>query len=95
MGESESRVRISSGMWQDAVARGGKLLWLYKRPGHRVMVNAYGDLIVRPPFFEASRCLDRGRSPSTCTYNSPLGVLLHRYMVSLKEQDCNAQLTEK
>ena len=39
---------------QDAVARGGKFLTLYKRPGQRVIINQYGDLIVRPGFAEAS-----------------------------------------
>ena len=39
---------------QDAVARGGKFLMLYKRPGQRVIINTHGDLIVRPGFAEAS-----------------------------------------
>ena len=39
---------------QDAVTRGGKFWKLYKRPGHRVIVNADGDMIVRPTFIEAS-----------------------------------------
>ncbi|KAK9813803.1 hypothetical protein WJX73_010334 [Symbiochloris irregularis] len=39
---------------QDAVARGGKFLTLFKRPGQRVIINHYGDLIVRPGFAEAS-----------------------------------------
>ena len=39
---------------QDAVTRGGKFWKLYKRPGHRVIINADGDLIVRPTFIEAS-----------------------------------------
>ena len=37
---------------QDAVTRGGKFWKLYKRPGHRVIINADGDLIVRPTFIE-------------------------------------------
>ena len=37
---------------QDAVVRGGKLIRMYKRPGHRVIINADGDLIVRPMFVE-------------------------------------------
>ena len=27
---------------------------MYKRPGHRVVINSDGDLIVRPSFIEAS-----------------------------------------
>lgn len=34
--------------------RGGKFWKLYKRPGHRVIINSDGDLIVRPTFIEAS-----------------------------------------
>ena len=36
------------------MTRGGKFWKLYKRPGHRVIINAGGDLIVRPTFIEAS-----------------------------------------
>ena len=32
----------------------GKLIRMYKRPGHRVIINMDGDLIVRPTFAEAS-----------------------------------------
>ena len=39
---------------QDAVVHRGKLIRLYKRPGHRVIINMDGDLIVRPTFAEAS-----------------------------------------
>ena len=39
---------------QDVVARRGKLLFMYKRPGHRVIINSRGDLIVRPSYAEAS-----------------------------------------
>lgn len=39
---------------QDVVARRGKLWILYKRAGHRVIINARGDLIVRPSFAEAN-----------------------------------------
>ena len=31
-----------------------KFLVLYKRPGHRVIVNSQGDLLVRPSFIEMS-----------------------------------------
>ena len=39
---------------QDAISRWGKFLTVYKRPGHRVIINHAGDLIVRPSFVEAS-----------------------------------------
>ncbi|KAK9837540.1 hypothetical protein WJX84_004530 [Apatococcus fuscideae] len=39
---------------QDVVARRGKLLFMYKRPGHRAIINSRGDLIVRPSYAEAS-----------------------------------------
>eukprot|EP00892_Ulva_mutabilis_P004928 jgi/Ulvmu1/2807/UM142_0005.1 len=39
---------------QDVVTRGMKLLGVYKRAGHRVIINRRGDLIVRPSHFEAS-----------------------------------------
>lgn len=39
---------------QDVVARGGKFLLMYKRGGHRVLINELGDLIVRPGPLEAS-----------------------------------------
>ena len=39
---------------QDVVTRGGKMVFLYSRPGQRVLVNSRGDLIVRPSWIEAS-----------------------------------------
>ena len=39
---------------QDAVVRSGKFVIMYKRPGHRVIINATGDLIVRPSYVESS-----------------------------------------
>ena len=36
------------------VARRGKMIFMFKRPGHRVIINARGDLIVRPTYAEAS-----------------------------------------
>ena len=36
----------------DAVTRGGKFFVLYKRGGHRVLINKRGDLVVRPSFVE-------------------------------------------
>ncbi|GAB4817725.1 hypothetical protein N2152v2_004771 [Parachlorella kessleri] len=38
----------------DVVTRGGKFLILYKRAGHRVLINRRGDMVVRPSFVEAS-----------------------------------------
>ncbi len=39
---------------QDVVCRGGKLLAMYKRNGQRVIVNARGDMAVRPSPIESS-----------------------------------------
>lgn len=33
---------------QDVVTRAGKFLWLYKRPGQRVIIDQLGDLVVKP-----------------------------------------------
>ncbi len=37
---------------QDVVAKAPKFLVLYKRAGHRVIINRLGDMIVRPSFIE-------------------------------------------
>lgn len=37
---------------QDVVAKAPKFLILYKRAGHRVVINKMGDMIVRPSFIE-------------------------------------------
>jgi len=39
---------------QDVVTRGGKFFFLYKRPGHRVIVNDGGHMMVSPSSIEAS-----------------------------------------
>ena len=39
---------------QDVVTRGGKLLYLYKRPGKRVIVNDFGHMMVCPTLIEAT-----------------------------------------
>ena len=39
---------------QDVVTRGGKMVFLYSRPGQRVLINSRGDMIVRPSWVEAS-----------------------------------------
>jgi len=36
------------------VTREGKMLFLYKRPGQRVILNAAGHMMVRPTHMEAS-----------------------------------------
>ena len=41
-------------MLQDVVTRGGKFLFLYKRPGRRVIVNSAGRMMVCPSSIEAS-----------------------------------------
>ena len=37
---------------QDVVTRGGKLFYLYKRPGKRVIVNDSGHMMVGPSMLE-------------------------------------------
>ncbi len=39
---------------QDVVTRGGKLFYLYKRPGKRVIVNDFGHMMVCPTLIEAT-----------------------------------------
>ena len=39
---------------QDAVARSGKLLGLFKRAGERIFLNQKGDMLVCPGFLEAA-----------------------------------------
>ena len=48
------RTRKCSWCLQDVVTRGGKFLFLYKRPGKRVIVNDFGHFIVAPNSIEAS-----------------------------------------
>ncbi|KAK9817451.1 hypothetical protein WJX74_011070 [Apatococcus lobatus] len=61
---------------QDAVARMGKFLMLYKRPGLRVLVNLAGQMIVRPSFMELS-------IQQACCSSSINDHLLGRYRASL------------
>lgn len=44
--------RSSTVSMQDVVTRGGKLLYLYKRPGKRVIVNDSGHMMVGPSMLE-------------------------------------------
>ena len=39
---------------QDAVARGGKFMGLFKRAGDRIFLNQKGDMLVCPIFLEAA-----------------------------------------
>ena len=39
---------------QDVVTQSGKFLLLYKRPGHRVIVNSLGVIMVSPSAIETS-----------------------------------------
>ncbi|KAK9817879.1 hypothetical protein WJX72_003574 [[Myrmecia] bisecta] len=72
---------------QDAVAQEGKFLVLYKRPGHRVIINQRGDLIVRPTLVEHSV----RRVPGGSSVNQHL---LRAYRKSLLAV-INAQFTQK
>ncbi|KAK9817768.1 hypothetical protein WJX72_001918 [[Myrmecia] bisecta] len=72
---------------QDAVAQEGKFLVLYKRPGHRVIINIRGDLIVRPTLVEHSV----RRVPGGSSVNQHL---LRAYRKSLQAV-INAQFTQK
>ena len=45
---------LTSRLAQDAVPRSGRFYGLFKRAGHRVVVNALGDLLVRPSPLDAS-----------------------------------------
>lgn len=63
---------------QDIVARGAKF-WLYKRGGHRVLINRMGDLIVRPNIVESSTRL----VPCVCLSGSIQQHLLTSYLDTL------------
>lgn len=39
---------------QDVVTRGGKFLYMYKRPGRRVIINDMGRMMVCPSHLEQS-----------------------------------------
>ena len=39
---------------QDVVAKAPKFLVLYKRGGQRIIINAAGDMLVRPSFIEVT-----------------------------------------
>ena len=49
--------KLSTCRLQDAVVHRGKFIALYKRPGQRVIINAAGDVIVRPVSSEVRKIL--------------------------------------
>ena len=51
---------------QDIVTRGAKFLFLYKRPGKRVIVNDLGRLMVSPTSMEASIQQSTAGQPFFC-----------------------------
>lgn len=61
---------------QDVVTREGKLLFLYKRPGQRVIVNAAGHVMVRPTHMEASVQKSTGGMPISSRHcQQPFSVM--------------------
>eukprot|EP00884_Botryococcus_braunii_P001515 jgi/Botrbrau1/11364/Bobra.0038s0112.1 len=69
---------------QDIVSRGAKFLVLYKRGGQRVIINALGDMIVRPTPLEVSLQLTPGGGSVSQHYlgsyqRSVLAVLLSQF----------------
>lgn len=72
----------SSNLWlldaQDFVTRGGKFLFLYKRPGNRVILNAGGHMMVSPSALEASvqqlvaGLLSTSMLCTVCSLHSPM-----------------------
>jgi hypothetical protein len=67
------------------VVRGGKLICMYKRPGHRVIINTDGDLIVRPMFIEAS--IQRVPGGSAVSHHV-LAAYQRSYVAIMKSQFC-------
>ena len=73
---------------QDAVTRGAKFCMMYKRPGHRVIINADGDLIVRPSFIEAS--VQRRPGASSVSHHL-LTTYVRSYLAVIRSQfSCKA-----
>ena len=58
---------------QDVVTREGKMIFMYKRPGQRVIVNAAGHMMVRPTHMEASVQKSTGGLP--LLHTAPLIVI--------------------
>lgn len=68
----------------DAVVQSGKFYGLYKRGGHRVLINVKGDLIVRPSYLEhfALRSPGLGSVPDhflTAYWRSTMAVILVQF----------------
>ena len=72
---------------QDAVTRGAKFCKMYKRPGHRVIINADGDLIVRPTFIEVRISTPYCRHQSRVIFSVSLNpVILLTYRKAMIQQ---------
>ena len=56
---------------------------MYKRPGHRVIINGNGDLIVRPMFVEAS--IQRRPGGSSVSHHL-LAAYQRSYVAVMKSQ---------
>lgn len=63
---------------QDAVTRNGKFLTLYKRAGHRVLINPRGDCVVRPNFVEQFVHRAPGGERDVCVWGGGGRVVLCR-----------------
>lgn len=68
----------------DAVVQSGKFYGMYKRGGHRVLINVKGDLIVRPSYLEhfALRSPGPGSVPDhflTAYWRSTMAVILVQF----------------
>ncbi|KAK9817845.1 hypothetical protein WJX72_003000 [[Myrmecia] bisecta] len=66
---------------QDLVTRTGRLWGMYKRAGQRVIINARGDLIVRPGFLEAGV----QRNPGGSSVSQHLLISYRRSLVAVIE----------
>lgn len=69
----------SSYLLQDVVTRGGKFLFMYKRPGRRVIVNNTGRMMVCPSHLEQSIQQDTVGMPQLTNVNAhfcPISALL-------------------
>lgn len=87
---------------QDVVTRGGKFLFLYKRPGHRVILNGVGQMMVSPSSIEASLHQSPGGTLKlvniTGHISSLMSVHFHSFLIivkviivfSVSDMRCNA-----
>eukprot|EP00891_Asterochloris_glomerata_P007760 jgi/Astpho2/7760/Aster-07599 len=69
---------------QDAVARGGKFMGLFKRAGDRIFLNQKGDMLVCPIFLEAALWRKLGntsvRHHMMAAYLKSFAAVIQRYM---------------